>query len=369
MDVLRRARELEAAGIDIVHMEVGEPDFTTALPVVEAGRKALTAGHTYYSAAAGIPALREAISEFYAERYRVEVSPDRIFVTPGASGGLYLLANLLIDPGDGVLLADPSYPCNRNFINLMGAEPQLVPVSAASQFQPETSMLDQHVKPNTTGLWLASPSNPTGTIIDRSALSTLTAWARSHRCHVLADEIYHGLHYVEDIPSLVQIESDGFVVNSFSKYFGMTGWRVGWIVVPQAVVGQVELLCQNLFIAASTIAQHAALAAFEPATIEILEQRRNEFKRRRDFLSSALQQIGLILPAVTDGAFYLYADISRFSDNSEAFCADLLEQHGVAMTAGTDFGEFNAHKFVRIAFTTSMERLETGVERLARALK
>lgn len=368
MDILRRAGELEAAGVDVVHMEVGEPDFTTAEPILQAARAALAAGHTRYTAAAGIAPLREALSGFYRQRYGASVAPERIFITPGASGGLNLLANLLIEPGDGILLADPAYPCNRNFISLAGGDPQLVPVSGATRFQPTPALLDRFHRPVTRGLWLASPGNPTGTLIHRDELRQLLSWARQHDCHVVMDEIYQGLHYTEDMPSILQESDHGFVVNSFSKYFGMTGWRLGWVVVPAAVAPKVEILCQNLFISASSIAQHAALAAFAPATLAILEQRRAEFRRRRDFLAAAIQEIGFILPAATEGAFYLYADISNFAEDSETFCRHLLEQHGVALTPGTDFGAHLADRHVRIAFTTSMARLELGVERLRRAL-
>lgn len=368
MDVLRRARELEAAGVKVVHMEVGEPDFSTAAPIVEAARQAMTKGLTHYSASAGIPPLREAIAEFYRTRHGVTVNAERIFITPGASGGLNLLANLLINPGDGVLLPDPAYPCNRNFINLVGGIPQLVPVTAAQRFQPDPELLDRHVTRQTTGLWLASPGNPTGTVIERAALTRLVQWAEGHDYHLLMDEIYQGLHYVEDLPTVLAMSDQGFVVNSFSKYFGMTGWRIGWIVVPEGVGEKVDVLCQNLFIAASTISQYAALAAFAPGTLEILEQRRQEFRRRRDYLQQALQTIGFSIPAQSEGAFYLYAGIDRFSRDSEAFCRRLLEQHGVAITPGTDFGDYNARHYVRFAYTTSLAELELGVDRLAAAL-
>ncbi|MBT8148068.1 MAG: aminotransferase class I/II-fold pyridoxal phosphate-dependent enzyme [Gammaproteobacteria bacterium] len=368
MKVLQRAKELEAAGRKIVHMEVGEPDFTTATPIIEAARQALSSGHTHYSNAAGIEPLREAISGFYQQRYGITVNRSRIFVTPGASGGLNLLANLLINPGDGILLADPAYPCNRNYIRLMGGEPQLIPVAHESAFQPTVDLLDQFSTASTAGLWLASPANPSGTIIERQRLQSLQDWAAGKDLHTVMDEIYHGLHYVEDMPSLLELSADGFVVNSFSKYFGMTGWRIGWIVVPEQFIEPVNTLAQNLFIAASTIAQHAALAAFDPATEEIFESRRQAFRDRRDFLTQALRDIGFSIPHVTEGAFYLYAGIDKFSDDSEEFCQRMLEQHGVAITPGTDFGDNQAHGYVRFAFTTDMDDLRLGVDRLHTAL-
>ncbi|MBL4821007.1 MAG: aminotransferase class I/II-fold pyridoxal phosphate-dependent enzyme [Gammaproteobacteria bacterium] len=366
MKVLQRARQLEAEGKKIVHMEVGEPDFSTAQPIVNAAQVALKKGYTHYSTAAGLPELREAISRLYADRYHVSIDPQRIFITPGASGGLNLLANLLVDQGAGVLMTDPAYPCNRNYIRLMGAQPQLIPVGPESNYQPTIALLNEYVRDNTCGLWLASPANPTGTIISRQQLGEINEWAGKHNLHLLLDEIYHGLHYVDDLPSLLELNEQGFVVNSFSKYYGMTGWRVGWIVVPEQFISQVDMLCQNLFIAASTISQYAALAAFSAGTVEILEQRRADFRRRRDFLHGALSDIGFTIDVEAEGAFYIYAGIEKFSDNSEEFCRKMLEQYGVAITPGTDFGDYRARQFVRFAYTTDMENLALGVERLAR---
>jgi len=368
MTVMQRARELEAAGRHIVHMEVGEPDFTTAAPIVAAGKQALDAGHTQYTPAPGIPALRDAVAEFYAQRYGVTISRERVLITPGASGGLTLLANLLVSPGDGVLLSDPAYPCVRNFIQLMNAEPQLVPVGMAENFQPTLALLQQYRRENTTGVWLASPSNPTGTILERAKLTALCAWGREQDLHVLVDEIYHGLHYVDDLPSALELDPSVFVVNSFSKYFGMTGWRLGWIVVPDAFVEYANILAQNLYISASSIAQYAALAAFTDESMAIFEQRRQAFRERRDYLAAALTAMGLQTVENIQGAFYIYADISRFADDCEKFCHDILEQHGVAITPGTDFGEHDSRRHVRIAFTTDMDNLQLGVQRLQAAL-
>ncbi len=368
MTVMQRARELEAAGRQIIHMEVGEPDFATAEPIIAAGKQALDDHRTQYTPAPGIPQLRDAIAAFYARRYGVEVSRERILITPGASGGLTLLANLLVSPGDGVLLSDPAYPCVRNFIQLMNAEPQLVPVGLEHNFQPTPALLQAYVRPNSTGIWLASPSNPTGTILERDRLAAICAWGKANGLHLLVDEIYHGLHYVDDLPSALQLDPDVFVVNSFSKYFGMTGWRLGWIVVPEEFIGFANILAQNLYISASSIAQYAALAAFTDEAMAIFEQRRQAFRERRDFLSNALRDMGFLLSENIQGAFYIYADISRFSADCEKFCHDILENHGVAITPGTDFGDYRSKSFVRIAFTTGMENLQLGVARLQSAL-
>ena len=369
MTVLQRAIQLEAAGRKIIHMEVGEPDFSTARPIVEAGIRALDSGLTQYTAAEGIVELREAISAHYAKHYGVQIDRDRIFITPGASGGLLLFTNLLVNAGEGVLLCDPAYPCYRNYIYMVGAEPQLVPVGIETNFQPSVASLNKHCKSNTSGLWLASPGNPTGTILQRNDLVETLEWAKGKKLNVLVDEIYHGLHYVDDLPSALEVDTDTFVVNSFSKYFGMTGWRLGWVVVPSEYQEIVSTLAQNLYISASSIAQYAALAAFEEDSSAILEQRRDSFRRRRDFLSTALKGLGFTLPDDIQGAFYIYAGIENFSDDSEKFCADILEEHGVAITPGRDFGESDSSLFVRFAFTTDLDNLQLGVERLTRALR
>lgn len=368
MSVMERAAELERQGRDIVHMEVGEPDFSTAQPIIDAGKQALDRGLTQYTPAAGIPELRNCLAAHYSRNYGVDVAPERIFVTPGASGGLTLLANLLVAPGDGILLSDPAYPCVRNFIHLLSGEPQLIPVSLEQNFQPDTEQLEARCQPNSKGLWLASPSNPTGTILERPKLQAACDWARDKGLHVLVDEIYHGLHYVDDLPSVLELDQSCFVVNSFSKYFGMTGWRLGWIVVPEEFIPTTNTLAQNLYISASSIAQYAALAAFTEEAQVIFEQRRQSFKERGDYLSKALKEMGFLLADSIQGAFYIYANISRFSDDCEQFCQRMLTEHGVAITPGTDFGENECRKFVRFAFTTDMASLRLGVERLRKAL-
>jgi aspartate/methionine/tyrosine aminotransferase len=368
MTVMARAQYLESQGRRIVHMEVGEPDFSSAQPIIDAGKRALDDGLTQYTAASGLAELRECLSVHYRENYNVEVGANRILITPGASGGLNLLANLLVRAGDGVLLSDPAYPCVRNFIHMMSAQPQLIPVGIEQNFQPTLEQLDEYCTDKTSGLWLASPSNPTGTILERSKLKAACNWATSRQKHLLVDEIYHGLHYVDDLPSVLELDQSAFVVNSFSKYFGMTGWRLGWIVVPQEHVEMATILAQNMYISASSISQYAALAAFTPEAKRIFEERREAFRHRRDFLAGALKSMGFLLCDNIQGAFYVYVDISKFSDDCEKFCHDMLEDHGVALTPGTDFGDFESKSHVRIAFTTDMDSLELGVQRLQNAL-
>lgn len=378
MDVLERARQLELAGRDIVHLEVGEPDFATAPQIVEAGVNALQQGHTAYTAAAGLPALRARISRFYTEHHGVEVDPARILVTPGASGALVLASNLLLDPGDKVLMPDPGYPCNRNFVNLVGAQAMLIPPAQPGMAAPTLAQLDEAYDRDVRGLWLASPANPTGAVIDPAQLQGLSEWASSHQVHLLMDEIYQGLDYacepaqsrpMGNLATALGCGENNLVVNSFSKYFGMTGWRVGWLVVPQALAAKANILAQNLFIAAPTPAQYAALRAFDSDVVEVLEQRRNAFRQRRDFLCKVLRELGFELPWQPDGAFYCYADIRAFSQDSETFCRQLLEQHGIAVTPGTDFGQHQANTWVRFAFTSSMSRLEVAASRLQEALR
>ena len=368
MALLARARELEAAGRTIIHMEIGEPDFVTPQPVIDAGIEALTAGFTHYTPATGLPALRERIATFYSDRYGVEVSPGRIIVTPGASLGLQLALALLVNSGDKVLMADPGYPCNRNYVHLLNAEPVGIPVDAASGYQPTVEQVGQYWSPDVAALLLASPSNPTGTLLPRETIQQLYDYTRSRDGGLVVDEIYHGLTYGVAAGTALAVSDDLIVINSFSKYFGMTGWRLGWMVVPQDCVKGIDKLAQNLFLAAPTMAQHAALAAFSDESIAILETRRQAFCERRDFLLPALRELGFDIPVTPEGAFYLYADCSRFSSDSYAFCNQLLEEAGVAITPGVDFGSNQPGRHVRFAYTTSLENLREGVRRLGEYL-
>ena len=369
VEVLARATALAASGRDIVHMAAGEPDFATAAPIVEAGRAALARGETYYTQAAGIPQLREALSAYYAQQYGLDISPRRIMVTPGASGALLLISALLMNPGDGMLMTDPGYPCNRHFLRLVEGRGQLVPVGAETNYQLNAELVAANWQDNTIGVMVASPANPTGTVLDRDALSALAAEVRSRQGHLVVDEIYHGLAYDAETPSVLELDPDAFVINSFSKYFGMTGWRLGWLVAPEAAVDEMEKLAQNLFISQSTMAQYAALAGFQAATRDILDERREIFRQRRDFLLPAVQELGFKVPSPPQGAFYIYADASRFTTDSQAFCMQLLEEHGVALTPGLDFGHHLSERHIRFSYTTGMERLELAVERLAGVLR
>lgn len=368
MSLLEIAQAREAAGHDVIHLEIGEPDFATPAPVVAAGRAALDAGQTRYTPAAGLPALREAIAGHYAEQFGATVDPARILITPGASGALLLASQLLAGPGDRVLMADPNYPCNRHFMALAGAEVDAVSVGPESGWQLDASLVARHWRDDTRLAMLATPSNPTGHMLDAGRLAAVAETVRARGGALLVDEIYQGLCY--DLPPLSAAATapDAFVVNSFSKYFGMTGWRLGWLVAPEAAVEPLTRLAQNVFLAASTPAQHAALAAFTPECRAILEARRRELGGRRDALLAGLARLGLAPSLPPQGAFYLWLDVSRYSDDSESFCRALLEEENVAITPGTDFALAGGEHHVRIAFTTGEARLEEAVHRLERFL-
>ncbi len=369
MSLLARAQALEQAGHDVIHLEIGEPDFTTAEPVVRAGQAALAAGHTRYTAARGLPALRQAISGFYRSHYGLDIDPERILVTPGGSGALLLASSLLVDPGRHWLLADPGYPCNRHFLRLVEGGAQLVPVGPDTAYQLTPSLVEQHWNADSVGALVASPANPTGTVLSADELAALSKALQARGGHLVVDEIYHGLTYGLDAASVLQVDDSAFVLNSFSKYFGMTGWRLGWLVAPPAAVPDLEKLAQNLYISASSIAQHAALACFSAESMAIFEQRREAFRDRRDYLLPALRELGFRIEVEPQGAFYLYADVSAFTDDAQAFCAHFLETEHVSFTPGLDFGFHRANQHVRLAYTQEVPRLQEAVARIARGLK
>ncbi|MBM7063133.1 pyridoxal phosphate-dependent aminotransferase [Pseudomonas sp. UL073] len=369
MALLARANQLQADGHDVIHLEIGEPDFTTAEPIIAAGQAALASGHTRYTAARGLPALREAIAGFYAERYRLRIDPERILITPGGSGALLLASSLLVDPGKHWLLADPGYPCNRHFLRLVEGGAKLVPVGPSERYQLTAAHVDSFWDDDSVGALVASPANPTGTLLHRDELAALAAAVKQRQGHLVVDEIYHGLTYGCDATSVLEVDDEAFVLNSFSKYFGMTGWRLGWLVAPPGAVGELEKLAQNLYISAPSVAQYAALACFQPATLAILEERRSEFARRRDYLLPALRELGFGIAVEPEGAFYLYADISAFGGDAFAFCRHFIETEHVAFTPGIDFGRHRATQHVRFSYTQSLSRLEEAVQRIARGLQ
>jgi aspartate/methionine/tyrosine aminotransferase len=368
MELLARAKTLEAQGRDIIHMEVGEPDFPTPATIVAAAQAQIASGRVFYTPALGLPELRDAIANFYATRYGVTVPSSRIVVTAGASGALLLALACLCEPGSEWLVTDPGYPCNANFIRSCEGVPVGIPVTGENNFQPTLADLQRHWNERTAGALFASPANPTGTLLEDATLAAIAGYVRDQRGQLIVDEIYHGLTYERDATTALQFGDDIFVVQSFSKYFNMTGWRLGWLVVPERFARDVEKLAQNLFIAASTPAQYAALAAFQPDTLALLESRRAEFGRRRDFLLPEIEKLGFKISAKPEGAFYIYADCSGLTADSERFARDLLETAGVALTPGIDFGASAPKSHVRLAYTTDTERLGEAVDRLRRYL-
>lgn len=368
MEVQTAARALEAAGRPVVHMEIGEPDFPTPAPVIAAAQRAIASGDLYYTSALGIPALRAAIARHYADHYGVSVSPERVIVTSGSSAALLLVLALVVDRDDRILLADPNYPCNRHFVRVLEGEPVGIPVGPQTRYQLTAQLIAGNWDARTRGALIASPSNPTGTTVPFDEMRRIDATVRERGGHLVVDEIYLGLTYGEKPRSVLEFASDAFVISSFSKYFNMTGWRLGWLVAPERYVRDIEKLAQNLYISPAAPSQRAALACFEPETLAILEQRRRAFEARRDFLVPALRELGFAIPVMPTGGFFVYADVSRLSGDSERFCRDVLQGCAVAFTPGIDFGAHHAARHVRLAYTIEQAKLAEGVERLRRYL-
>jgi aspartate/methionine/tyrosine aminotransferase len=381
MEVQTAARALEAAGRTVVHMEIGEPDFPTPAPVIAAAQRAIADGGVFYTSALGLPALREAIARHYGDHYGVTVAPERIIVTAGSSAALLLVLALIVDRDDRILLPDPAYPCNRHFVRVLEGDPVAIPVGPETNYQLTAELIETNWTrtrgphagtPATRGVLVASPSNPTGTVVPRDEMQRIAATVADRGGRLIVDEIYLGLTYdlgEQQRPrSVLEFADDAFVISSFSKYFSMTGWRLGWVVAPDRHVRDLEKLAQNLYISPAAPSQHAALACFEPETLAILESRRRAFEARRDYLVPALRALGFGIPVMPTGGFFVYADCSKFSHDSEQFCRDVLEGAGVAITPGIDFGTFRANEHVRFAYTIAQDKLEDGVARLARFL-
>lgn len=368
MELMKMAAELESQGRHLIHMGIGEPDFTAPQAVIDAAARAMADGRLQYTSALGVPTLRAAIAAYYQNTYGLSIPASRIIVTAGASAALLLACAALVEPGKEVLMPDPCYPCNRHFVAAFEGKATLVASGPEHRFQLSDQMVCEHWTDNTAGVLLASPSNPTGTSIDSAELAAIMRSVEQRGGFTIADEIYQGLSYDAKPFSALSLSDDIVVINSFSKYFNMTGWRLGWLVVPERIVPHVEKLAQNLFICASSVAQHAALACFEPATIAIYEERKAEFHRRRDYIVPALRELGFTVPVTPDGAFYVYADCSRFSDDADAFAKEVLNEAGVVIVPGLDFGPATANNYVRISYANSMENLQVAMARLKRFL-
>ena len=361
MDILARARALEAQGREVIHLEIGEPDFPTPTPIVTAAIEALQRGLTHYTPTLGLPALRAAIAQSYAP---IALTPARVLVTPGSSGALQLVCGALLDSGDEVLMTDPGYPCNRHLVRLFGAVATLIPVGPDSHYQLNADLVRAHLNARTKAVMLASPANPSGTLIPAPELREIMRLCETHGVALIIDEIYLRLTYGLEVQSACAYSDNLFVIDSFSKYFGMSGWRLGWLVAPAAAVPNLEKLAQNLFLAPSTPAQYGALAAFTPAVERELQQRRDEFAARRDYLLPALRHVGFEIPYTPQGAFYIYADCHRLHPDSTRFAAELLERTGVALTPGRDFGHAQAQHHVRISYANTRANLQEAVRRI-----
>ncbi|MFN7042800.1 MAG: pyridoxal phosphate-dependent aminotransferase [Acidovorax temperans] len=368
------AREVAGTSEPMIFLNIGEPDFTAPPLVQEAAAKAVRDGATQYTNALGLDALRERISGWYQSRFGVDVPARRIVVTAGASAALHLACLALIERGDEILMPDPSYPCNRHFVSAAEGRAVLVPTTAAERYQLSSDKVQAAWTDNTRGVLLASPSNPTGTSIAPAELRRIHEVVQSRGGVTMIDEIYLGLSYEEEFGhTALAIDEHIISINSFSKYFNMTGWRLGWMVVPDAMVPVVERLAQNLFICASTVSQQAALACFEAESIAEYERRRAEFKARRDYFIPALQSLGLSVPVMPDGAFYAWADCTDAAQRlgvqgSWDFALEVMRRAHVAITPGRDFGSFEPERFVRFSTANSMEQLQESVARLRKLL-
>jgi aspartate/methionine/tyrosine aminotransferase len=369
MELAKQAAALERAGRHIIHMGIGEPDFTAPEPVVRAATQALQNGMTQYTGATGIPALREAISSYYTLEYGVSIAPERIIVTAGASAALLLACAVLVDVGDEVLMPDPCYPCNRHFVAAFDGRAVMVPSGPEHRYQLSATQVEAHWTPRTRGVLLASPSNPTGTSVLPHELERIIQAVRARGGFTIVDEIYQGLSY-DAVPVTGLHHGDDVIsINSFSKYFNMTGWRLGWLVVPPGLVDAVEKVAQNLFICPSAVAQHAAIACFSDESLAIYETRKEEFRQRRDLIVPALEALGFKIPVQPDGAFYVYADCRQVS-HSAAGDADrltqvMLQDAGVVIVPGMDFGPSTARTHVRVSYATSQANIALAMSRLA----
>lgn len=367
MALLERAQQLQAHGRDLVHLEVGEPDFPAPEPVMAAGRAALDAGATGYTPATGLPELRAAIAGHYRDFFGVSVSPDQVLITPGASGALQLALALCVDPDDEVLVTDPGYPCNRHFVELVNGRPRSLTLDPDAGLRVTTPALEQAWGAATVAAVLASPDNPTGNVLAPKELAGLADAVNARGGTLIMDEIYQGLNHGRPPHTVLAHTDQALVINSFSKFFGMTGWRLGWLIAPEALVEPLTRMAQNFFLAPSTPAQHAALACFTPETRAELAHRRRDLDERRRLLLERLPATGLRVVGEPEGAFYIYLDVSAVTDDAFAFCQRLLECEGVALTPGLDFGAAHEpERYLRIAYTVPGDRLEEALARIRR---
>lgn len=368
MELAKQAALREQAGHHVIHMGIGEPDFTAPEQVIEAATRAMRDGRTQYTSAMGLPALRQAIAGYYRSHYGLTIAPERIVVTAGASAALVLACAALVGVGDEVLMPDPCYPCNRHFVSTFDGKPVLIPSGPAERFQLTAERIESHWGERTRGVLLASPSNPTGTSIEADELAKIVKSVRARGGFTVVDEIYQGLTYDGKPTSALSCGDDVLVVSSFSKYFNMTGWRLGWLVVPPSMVPAFEKLSQNLFICPSAVAQHAAIACFQPDTLAIYEARKEAFRARRDYVVPALERLGFKVPVMPDGAFYVYADATGVNHpdarDSDKLTQALLQQADVVLVPGLDFGFAEPRNYIRLSYATSLDLLHEAMSRI-----
>jgi aspartate/methionine/tyrosine aminotransferase len=363
MQLLERAKELESMGRKIIHMEIGEPDFPTPRSVIKAAKAHLDNSDQFYTPSTGAPELQQALSQWYQDEYGVAVDSKRILITPGTSGAFSLIYAVLLEAGESVLLSDPGYPCQRNFIRLAGGNPVNVPVGPESRYHLSASLVQQRWQTETRAAVVINPGNPTGTLINPDELKRIASACRERDGYLISDEIYHGLTYDTQPPCALQFDDNAIVVNGFSKRWAMTGWRIGWIIVPEALIDACRRVMQNIFIAAPTLSQHAAIAALkEKAAVESM---RLAYDERRQFLLRELPKLGFEIVVEPQGAFYIYANVEKLTDDSRTFCWKLLEERGVAITPGEDFGAYQSGRHVRFSYATGMDELKEGIRRLS----
>jgi len=363
MQLLERAKELESTGKKIIHMEIGEPDFLTPRSVIEAAKSHLDNSNQFYTPSTGAPELQQALSQWYKDEYGVAIDSKRILITPGTSGAFSLIYAVLLEAGESVLLPDPGYPCQRNFIRLAGGNPINVPVGPESRYHLSDNLVRKRWQAETRAVVVINPSNPTGTLINPDELKRLASTCREREGYLISDEIYHGLTYGTKAPCALEFDDDAIVVNGFSKRWAMTGWRIGWIIVPEALIDACRRVMQNIFIAAPTLSQYAAIAALKEK--EAVENMRQAYDERRQFLLRELPKLGFDIVVEPQGAFYIYANVEKLTDDSRAFCWKLLEERGVAITPGEDFGTYQSDRHVRFSYATGMDELKEGVRRIS----
>jgi len=362
MQLLERAKELEAMGEKIIHMEIGEPDFHTPKPIREAA-KTLLDGDQFYTPSTGAPELQAALATWYKQEYGVHIAPERILITPGTSGAFNMLYAVLINAGESVLLPDPGYPCQRNFIRLAGGEPLNIPVGSETRYHLDGTLIDKHWQEHSRAAIVINPGNPTGTVLQREAIAELAKACYAHDGYLISDEIYHGLTYGTSAPCALEVDNRAIIVNGFSKRWAMTGWRIGWAIVPEELIEPCRRVMQNIFIAAPTLSQYAAIEALKATNdVEIM---RSAYDERRQYLLDELPKLGFDIVVEPQGAFYIYANVSKLTNDSKAFCWSLLEQAGVAITPGEDFGVYQSNTHLRFSYATRLDDIREGIARIA----